>query len=71
MHSRVSPLSSLARHPTRSARWSLLSLWSLHRQRSRLADLDADRLDDLGLARIEAVAEAARPVWDVPAHWRR
>ena len=44
-----------------------LGLW---RQRRALAQLDAHRLDDIGLTRAEAQAEAARPIWDAPAHWR-
>lgn len=40
------------------------------RQRRALAALDAHSLRDLGLTRDQALAEAARPVWDVPPHWR-
>ena len=40
-------------------------------QRRRLAELDDARLDDLGLTRAEVAAEVSRPVWDVPAAWRR
>ena len=43
---------------------------TLHRQRARLAALDDHMLRDIGLTRDEAAAEAARPVWDVPSHWR-
>jgi uncharacterized protein YjiS (DUF1127 family) len=46
---------------------ALLALW---RQRRTLATLDAARLDDIGVTEAEAMAEAARPIWDVPAHWR-
>lgn len=42
---------------------------ALHRQRATLAQLDAERLRDLGLTETEAHAEACRPVWDAPAHW--
>lgn len=41
------------------------------RQRRHLARLDAALLDDIGLTRNEALAEAGRPVWDVPTTWRR
>lgn len=54
------------------------SLWhrfivalSLRRQRKALARLDDRLLDDVGLDRDAALAEAARPVWDVPRHWQR
>lgn len=46
------------------------SLFTLRRERSRLARLDDHLLADIGLTRAEAVAEADRPVWDVPPHWR-
>ena len=41
------------------------------RERRRLVQLDAAALDDIGVSRAEAEAEAARPLWDVPATWRR
>ena len=43
---------------------------ALLRQRRALADLDDSRLQDLGLTRAQARAEADRPFWDAPAHWR-
>jgi uncharacterized protein YjiS (DUF1127 family) len=47
-----------------------ISTWfALRRQRARLAGLDAAALNDLGLTRPEAEAEARRPFWDVPQHW--
>ena len=46
---------------------TLLALWT---QRRALAQLDDRALADIGLTRAEAQAEAARPVWDVPATWR-
>lgn len=42
---------------------------ALHRQRRQLAQLDDRALRDIGLTREEARSEAARPVWDAPAHW--
>ncbi|NCO85596.1 MAG: DUF1127 domain-containing protein [Rhodobacterales bacterium] len=48
----------------------LRDMFALRAQRRRLAALDAAQLRDLGLTRAQAAAEAARPVWDVPAHWR-
>lgn len=39
------------------------------RQRKSLSALDEHMLNDIGLTRAEATAEATRPAWDVPAHW--
>jgi len=50
---------------------NLADLIGLHLQRRALSRLDAPALRDIGVSREEAEAEAARPVWDVPAHWRR
>lgn len=59
------PIGHLPRlHPLRT-------LISLRRQRRTLAQLDDHLLHDIGITRDEARIEAARPVWDVPAHWRR
>ena len=50
----------------------LLSLAaSAYRQRRALARLEDAALIDLGLTRREAQIEANRPLWDVPATWRR
>ena len=43
----------------------------LHRQRKLLAKLDDRTLQDIGISRSEALAEAKRPVWDVPPTWLR
>ena len=40
------------------------------RHRQALIRLDPHLLRDIGLTREEALAEATRPLWDVPAHWR-
>ncbi len=45
-----------------------LGLWE---QRRKLAVLDDAALRDIGLTRDEAVTEAQRPLWDVPANWLR
>ena len=42
---------------------------ALRRQRRQLAELEDHQLADIGVSRAEAKAEAARPAWDVPAHW--
>ena len=47
--------------------WSLIDLF---RQRRTLANLTDHELKDIGVTRKEAQKEAARPLWDVPAHWR-
>lgn len=43
-----------------------LGLW---RQRRALARLDDAALDDIGVTRREARAEARRPIWDAPENW--
>lgn len=55
--------------PTSALR--LLSMASnTYRQRRALARLDDTALADLGISRADAVQEAKRPLWDVPASWR-
>lgn len=49
---------------------SLLQMARLAHQRRSLAKLDAAALADLGLSQADARSEAARPFWDVPAHWK-
>ena len=44
---------------------------TLRRHRHRLSELSDETLRDIGISRDEALREAARPVWDVPAAWRR
>jgi len=55
---------------TRTLVQHLLRSHRIWRQRQDLLRLDASQLDDIGLSRDEAVAEAARPIWDAPANWR-
>lgn len=43
---------------------------ALRYQRKRLTRLTDEQLHDIGLTRDQAIAEAARPVWDVPAGWK-
>ncbi|SPF77305.1 hypothetical protein ALP8811_02330 [Aliiroseovarius pelagivivens] len=43
----------------------------IRRERAALSQLDAHRLDDLGLTREQAQREASRPIWDVPSHWQQ
>jgi uncharacterized protein YjiS (DUF1127 family) len=40
-----------------------------HRTRHDLRALDDHMLQDIGLTRTEALAEANRPIWDAPASW--
>ncbi|MBT9244400.1 DUF1127 domain-containing protein [Gemmobacter fulvus] len=48
----------------------LLDLMSLRRQRRALTEMEPHLLADIGLSAAEADAEARRPIWDAPAHWR-
>ncbi|MFV1492758.1 hypothetical protein VWX97_17545 [Phaeobacter sp. JH18-32] len=45
-----------------------LAIW---RERRMLATLDQSALDDMGISKTEAQAEARRPIWDAPSSWRR
>ena len=60
---------------SRSVRRDLLSrighALDLRRSRARLAQLDARMLDDIGLDRSTAEAEANRPIWDAPSFWTK
>ncbi|WP_415403739.1 DUF1127 domain-containing protein [Tateyamaria sp. SN3-11] len=47
--------------------WTMIAVW---RSRRALAHLDARALDDIGVNRDRAAAEAAKPIWDVPSTWR-
>lgn len=47
----------------------LTAVLATARQRRQLAEMDADRLNDLGLTPTEALTEAVKPFWDVPNHW--
>lgn len=55
----------------RSVATLVAQAFAARRQRRALVGLDTDQLDDLGLTRLEAKAEAKRPLWDVPTAWRR
>ena len=57
--------------PRAPRRIGVSDILGLFRQRHALSRLDDARLNDLGLTRSEAEAEARRPVWDVPTHWQR
>lgn len=49
---------------------SIAAAIDVWRSRRALAHLDAHALDDIGVSRDRAAAEAAKPMWDVPANWR-
>ena len=62
----MSTLSHRRHGPFRaSPRASLLDALALYRQRRALARLDDHALDDIGVTREEADAEARRPFWDI------
>jgi uncharacterized protein YjiS (DUF1127 family) len=77
-HARRSPMSIRAMSPVRAARPGLLSRFvarlslslATRRHRRALLKLEPHLLRDIGLTDAEARREAARPFWDVPAHWR-
>lgn len=45
-----------------------LAIW---RERQQLNELDAHRLDDLGLSQTDVKQETNRPFWDAPNRWLR
>ena len=47
----------------------LLRAHAIWRERQQLASLDAHLLNDIGVTKEQADAEAERPVWDAPARW--
>ena len=49
---------------------TIASMLNISRQRAALRRLDQAGLADVGLDRHTAIAEANRPIWDVPANWR-
>ncbi|MFY0309584.1 DUF1127 domain-containing protein [Leisingera sp. D0M16] len=62
----AAPCAAAPRLPL-SARLGLhLAAW---RQRRQLAKLDQRALDDIGVTRAEAEAEARRGFWSAPEHW--
>ena len=57
---------SLRRAPLASIR----NLIALRRSRLDLAELPEHQVRDIGLTREAVVAEATRPFWDAPDHWK-
>jgi uncharacterized protein YjiS (DUF1127 family) len=68
--SRSTTLSRPLAHTRRGLLPRLLDLIALRRQRHQLRDLPPQMLRDIGLTEDQARAEACRPLWDVPPHWR-
>ena len=67
---------SLSRNPARarqpvSVTSRLAAMIAVARQRRALRNLDDHLLCDIGVSDQEAAREADRPVWDVPANWRK
>ena len=63
-------LPARAAHPTGLLARLRLAL-AARAQRRALAQADDRLLDDIGVSRDQALAEARRPVWDVPPTWLR
>ena len=59
------------RQPRKPLAALLFSLLATRKQRRELGELDADRLDDIGITSEEAQLESRKPIWDVPGHWTR
>ena len=57
--------SAMIRRQRRSFLALLLDIDATYRQRRALAEMDAVRLDDIGLTKSEAVLEAQKPFWMV------
>jgi uncharacterized protein YjiS (DUF1127 family) len=69
------PSTTLSAHAPRSGLLArvqhLLSLGlATRRHRRALLKLEPHLLRDIGLTEADARAEASRPFWDVPSHWR-
>ena len=55
--------------PHRKARApSLFAFLTVWKERRELASLSEARLRDIGVSRVDAAREAARPAWDLPSH---
>lgn len=49
----------------------LFAFVRLSNERKRLKSLTDAQLDDIGVSRAQAIAEANRALWDAPSHWKR
>lgn len=71
-HATVScPANCSPRKPHLSLFSRLRLLWAVQRQRDHLGALDDRALEDIGLTRSQAEAEARRGFWSAPDHWLR
>jgi uncharacterized protein YjiS (DUF1127 family) len=60
------------RKAAKGSLWSRLGIaLAVYRQRQALATLDDHMLRDLGLSHDAALAEASRPLWDMPRQWQK
>lgn len=48
----------------------IVAMHAVWRSRRALAALQPHHLRDVGLSSEQVAQEIARPVWDVPSHWR-
>ena len=69
-------MTQIAIHQTCKPAKRSVASWVVHalsvmRQRRKLAQLDDAALDDIGISRAEASAEADRFFWDAPQFWKR
>lgn len=59
--------STLCPKPSGSSRSRFNRMYDVWQQRQALRKLDIDALDDIGISRKQAFAEARRPIWYVPS----
>ena len=65
--SKIGPVSK-----PRQSLWGWISgILAVRRQRRALLTLDTHMLNDIGVTQSDAVAEADKPVWDVPTYWSK
>lgn len=49
---------------------AIMTLADVAKQRRALGKLDTSRLEDLGISQHAAKAEADKPFWNAPNHWK-
>jgi uncharacterized protein YjiS (DUF1127 family) len=57
--------------PRRGFGARIADMIAINRQRRALKNLDEHMLRDIGITHIDALTEAEKPVWDVPAYWMK
>lgn len=67
------PIAAQISHAAPRQNWlkRLSMMLAVRQSRLDLAQLSPELLRDVGLTHDDVQAEIARPVWDVPQHWRR